>query len=71
MIKYLLCVLLHAICHQLLSVFYSFFKPILNHLNIIMNQKILNMLFNNLSERNDNQGITYEDVRIIIIKKVI
>ena len=41
----------------------------LTSINIIMSEKILEMLYNNLSERNDNQGITYEDVRIIIIKK--
>ena len=41
----------------------------LTSINIIMSEKILEMLFNNLSERNENQGITYEDVRVIIIKK--
>ena len=41
----------------------------LTSINIVMSEKILEMLFNNLSERNENQGITYEDVRVIIIKK--
>ena len=41
----------------------------LTSINIIMSEKVLEMLYNNLSERNDNQGITYEDVRIVIIKK--
>ena len=48
---------------------YSELIEFLTSINIIMSEKILEMLYNNLSERNDNQGITYEDVRIIIIKK--
>ena len=48
---------------------YSELIEFLSSINIIMSEKILEMLYNTLSERNENQGITYEDARIIIIKK--
>ena len=41
----------------------------LTSINIIMSEKILHSLYNALSEVHDNQGITYDDVRIVIIKK--